>query len=80
MEENNENDKVDINDNKDHCYDTQALIITDFKIKYGTKSTRATTIEHFKKKDIGGHGFVVVYYLLYHEGINVEILYILARF
>ena len=46
----------------------KALIIMDFKMKYGMRSTRETTIEHFGKRGIGWHGFAVVYYQLDDEG------------
>ena len=37
-------------------------------MKYGMKSTRETTIEHFGKRGIGWHGFAVLYYQLDDEG------------
>ena len=46
----------------------KGLIIMDFKIKYGMKSTRETTIEHFGKRGIRWHRFAVIYYQLDAEG------------
>ena len=40
----------------------EAIIIMDFKIKYGMKSTHETTIEHFGKSGIRWHGIAVIYY------------------
>ena len=55
----------------------ETIIIMDFKMKYGMKSTRETTIEHFGKRGIGWHDFAVVYYQLDHEGNTIRnIVYI----
>ncbi len=42
----------------------KALIIMDFKMKFESKSSRETTIEHYGKRGIGWHGFAVIFYLL----------------
>ena len=53
---------------KKQCVDTKggvtrALIIIDFKMKFETKSTRESTLEHYGKRGIGWHGCAVIYYL-----------------
>ena len=42
---------------------TRALIIIDFKMKFETKSTRESTLEHYGKRGIGWYGCAVIYYL-----------------
>jgi len=46
----------------------KALIIMDFKMKYGMKSTRETTIKHFGERGVGLHGFAILYCQLDDEG------------
>ena len=62
------------NDIKEKCVQTKgnvvkALIIMNFKMKYETKSTRETTVEHFGKRGIGWHGFAIIFYLLDGDGL-----------
>ena len=40
-----------------------ALMIADFKMKFETLSSRESTIEHFGKRSIGWHGYVLVFFL-----------------
>ena len=46
----------------------KALIIMDFKMKFESKSSRETTVEHYGKRGIGWHGFAVIFYLLDTNG------------
>ena len=45
-----------------------AIMILDFKMKFETKSSRETTVEHYGKRGIGWHGFAIIFYLLDDEG------------
>ena len=46
----------------------KALIIMDFKMKFESRSSRETTVEHYGKRGIGWHGFAVIFYLLGDSG------------
>ena len=43
-------------------------MILDFKMKFKTRSSRETTVEHYGKRGIGWHGFAIIFYLLDDEG------------
>ena len=47
---------------------SNALIIMDFKMKFETKSSRETTVEHYGKRGIGWHDFAIILYLLDGQG------------
>ena len=40
-----------------------AMIIVDFKMKYEIKSSRESTVEHYRKRGLGWHGITIIFYL-----------------
>ena len=41
-----------------------AMVIIDFKMKFETKSSRESTVEHYGKRGLGWHGMAIIFYLL----------------
>ena len=41
----------------------KAIIIIDFKMKFESKSSRESSVEHFGKRGIGWYGVAIIFYL-----------------
>ena len=51
---------------RSHGATINTMIIIDFKMKYETKSSWESTVEHYRKWGLGWHGMAIIFYL-YNE-------------